>query len=323
MGIMNQVTPAGMNREHGPTVRSACRLKPGTAINMDTTVKASQSAPMTLGAALRVHRVPLLLGAAAVVLAYHHVGALMVRDWYLDDNSSHGFLVPVISGYLVWLRRKELAGLPVVPCWAGLGLVVAAMVLLVAGWLASELFTMRSSLVLLLCGCVLFWLGREVFARLATPLLFLLFMVPIPAIVYEAVAFPLKLLVSRLSVDGLKAMGVMVLREGNIIMFPNISLEVVDACSGLRSLTSLLALGTAYSLIFCRSHWQRLLLVASTVPIAVLANVIRVTGTGLLARHIGAGAAEGFFHEFTGLVIFMLALAMLFGLHQVLRRFGP
>ena len=117
-------------------------------------------------------------------------------------------------------------------------------------------------------------------------------------------------------------MGVMVLREGNIIMFPNVTLEVVDACSGLRSLTSLMALGTAYALLFTQSLWLRLVLVASTIPIAVATNTLRVTGTGLLARHIGASAAEGFFHEFTGLVMFILALVMLVGLHQLLRRFS-
>jgi exosortase len=126
-----------------------------------------------------------------------------------------------------------------------------------------------------------------------------------------------------MSVDVLKAMGVIVMREGNIIMFPNITLEVVDACSGLRSLTSLLALGTAYALLFVRSPWQRLALVAATIPIAVISNTLRVTGTGLLACYFGAAAAEGFFHEFTGVVIFLLALVMLFGFHRLLRRFWP
>ena len=280
-----------------------------------------QAAP-SLTAALYAHRVQLLLGLVVLTVAYYHVAGAMVRDWYFDDNASHGFLVPLISGYFVWLRRSDLAQARVAPCNAGLWFLAAAALMLVAGWLATELFTMRFSLVLALCGCVLYWLGREVFALMAMPLFFLVFMIPIPAIVYDAAAFPLKLFVSWLSVGVLKSMGVMVMREGNIIMFPNVTLEVVDACSGLRSLTSLLTLGAAYALIFTRSNWLRVVLVASTVPIAVFTNSIRVIGTGFLARHIGASAAEGFFHEFAGLVVFALALAMLVGLHQLLRRFS-
>lgn len=283
---------------------------------------ASEARPLTLKDTLKLYRVQLLLGLGVMCLAYYRIVGAMVKDWYFDDNASHGFLVPLISGYIIWTRRSELASTPVAPWKTGFWLTAWAAAMLVAGWLATELFTMRFSLVLALCGCVLFWLGKDAFSRLATPLLFLVFMIPIPAIVYDAVAFPLKLFVSWVSVSALKAMGVMVLREGNVIMFPNVILEVVDACSGLRSLTSLLALSAAYSLIFCRSTWMRVALIASAVPIAVATNTLRVIGTGLLARHMGAAAAEGFFHEFTGLVIFVLALVMLFGLHQILRRFG-
>ena len=286
------------------------------------TASTERAMPLTLGEALRMYLVPLLIGVGILGVAYQQTVWAMVRDWYFDDNASHGFLIPVISGYIIWTKRALLARAPVSSSRVGLAVAAAAAVMLVAGWLASELFTMRFSLVLALCGCVLYWFGKDVFSLLATPLLFLTFMIPIPAIVYDAIAFPLKLLVSRISVDALKAMGLMVLREGNIIMFPNVTLEVVDACSGLRSLTSLLALSAAYSLIFCTKPWQRIVLTVSAVPIAVATNTLRVIGTGLLARHIGSAAAEGFFHEFTGLAIFGVALAMVFGLHQVLRRIG-
>lgn len=275
-----------------------------------------------LPAALMGHWLQLLLALGILCLAYHHVVGRMVLDWYTDDNASHGFIVPFITGYLIWTRRAELAAVRVVPSNAGLLLLAASAAMLVLGWLATELFTMRFSLVLALCGCALFWLGREAFKLLAFPLLFLVFMIPVPAIVYDAVAFPLKLFVSWLSVGALKMMGVMVVREGNVIMFPNITLEVVDACSGLRSLTSLITLGAAYALVMCRRTWLRLTLVACTIPIAVGTNALRVIVTGLLARHYGAAAAEGFFHEFAGLVVFALALVILAGLHQTLRRLG-
>ena len=210
--------------------------------------------------------------------------------------------------------------MPVESSVAGLVLIVAAMGMLVGGWFASELFTMRLSLVLTLCGCALYWLGTTLFNRLLVPLLFLVFMIPIPAILYDAAALPLKLMVSSVSVYILKMMGSVVMREGNIIMFPNITLEVAEACSGLRSLTALLALTTAYSLIVVQSRWQRFLLVAAAIPIAVGANVFRVVMTGFLVRYIGVAAAEGFFHEFAGLATFVLAVAVIVGLHNLLRR---
>jgi exosortase len=279
------------------------------------------SQSLALRTALHLYWLPFLLGVVVLGITYHQVVTAMVRDWSVDDNASHGFFIPLISGYLVWMRRSALAAAPVGESKVGLGLAAGAAAMLVAGWLAAEFFTMRLSLVLALCGCVLFWLGKDVFSRLLTPLLFLIFMIPIPAIVYDTVALPLKLFVSWFSVGVLKALGMMVVREGNVIMFPNITLEVVDACSGLRSLTSLLALATAYALIFVRRPWQRLVLVISAIPIAVGANVVRVVGTGILARRFGAAAAEGFFHEFTGLATFALALVMLVCLHQILRRF--
>lgn len=275
----------------------------------------------TLQSTLREQWFLFALGLVLIALTYHQVVASMVRDWYFDDNASHGFFIPLISGYLVWIRRSELASAPVGSSLAGLFLIAAAMLMLVAGWLASEYYTMRLSLVIALCGCVLYWLGKRIFALLTPALFFLVFMIPIPALAYNAVAFPLKFFVSWLSVGILKAMGLMVLREGNVIIFPNITLEVVDACSGMRSLSSILALATAYALIFLSSSWKRLVLVASAIPIAIGANVLRVVVTGILARRIGTAAAEGFFHEFTGLATFALALVLLAGLHQLLRRF--
>jgi len=262
----------------------------------------------------------LVLGCVFLCIPYWSVVPPMVMDWYTDDNASHGFIIPLISGYLIWLQRKELAVMPVESSVAGLVLIVAAMGMLVGGWFASELFTMRLSLVLTLCGCALYWLGVKIFKRLLVPLLFLVFMIPIPAILYDAAALPLKLMVSSVSVYILKMMGIMVIREGNIIMFPNITLEVAEACSGLRSLTALLALTTAYSLIVVKSRWHRFLLVTAAIPIAVGANVFRVVMTGFLVRYFGVAAAEGFFHEFAGLATFILAAAAIVGLHKLLRR---
>ena len=135
-------------------------------------------------------------------------------------------------------------------------------------------------------------------------------MVPLPYTLYDMLALPLKSLVSWSAATGIKLLGLPVLREGNMILFPNITLEVVDACSGLRSLTSLIALGVAYAFLFLKRPWQRVVLTVATVPIAVFTNALRVFITGLLARHAGAAAAEGFFHDFAGLAVFVMAMVL-------------
>jgi exosortase len=194
--------------------------------------------------------------------------------------------------------------------------------MLVLGWLASEYFTMRFSLLVVLTGSVVYWFGWRVTAVLAGPLAYLALMIPIPAILYDAVAFPLKILVTTVSVAVLKTLGILVVREGNVMVFPNITLEVVNACSGLRSLTSLLAVGLAYVMLFVRSSWQKLIIISLIFPVALSANMVRVIGTGILAQYFGAAAAEGFFHEFAGLVIFLTSIAMLTVMHRILMRWS-
>lgn len=243
--------------------------------------------------------------------------------WSDDPNYSHGFLVPFISGYFIWQNKEELLQLEPKPSAYGLALVVFAFFVLISGTAAQELFTKRSSFIFLLAGCVLFLLGWQWLKKLALPITFLFFMIPLPYIVYDAMAFPLKLFVAKFSVIALKLMGVIVLREGNIIMFPQTVLEVADACSGLRSLMSLLALGVALAVFTQRGTLQKTLLVLLTVPIAIFTNMVRVIGTGFLAQYYGSAAAEGFFHEFAGMGVFLLAMVLLFASSAALRRVWP
>lgn len=257
---------------------------------------------------------------ALVAGLYAPVIPPLFREWIDDPNYSHGFLVPLVSAWFLWRRRGELAETDVYPSRWGLPVVMGALGLLVLGWAGTEYFTQRISLILLLCGLVLFLFGREVLVLAALPLGYLLFMVPIPYILYDAVAFPLKLFVAAFSVEVLKVMGVVVWREGNIILFPNAVFEVADACSGIRSLLSLLALAVAYAFVAHRSPAARGILIAAALPIALLTNALRVIGTGVLARYWGARAAEGFFHEFAGLAVFALALTLLLLTGEFLRR---
>jgi len=253
---------------------------------------------------------------------YHSIVYEMMLDWRKDDNYSHGFLVPFIAGYLAYMRKDDLLAAVVRPCNAGLGIVVAGLVVLFLGWLGTEYFTMRSSLVIIMAGSVLYLLGWDVFTILLAPLCYLVLMVPIPYIIYDAAAFPLKLLVTKVSVLSMKALGVVVWQEGNILMFPNITLEVADACSGLRSIMSLLALGAAYAFVLHTKTRDRVILILSTLPIAVFTNCLRVIATGILAQYYGSAAAEGFFHEFAGLFVFGAAVVMFVALGAFLKRWS-
>jgi len=271
---------------------------------------------------LRENRWYLLALFSLLALTYWKIVPGMVADWNNDPNYSHGFLVPVVAAYMVWQKWPQLKISAVKPSNFGLvGVIFSAMVL-IFGFAGTEYFTMRISLVFFVAGIVLFLYGWTLFRTLALPIGYLLFMVPLPYIVYDALAFPLKLLVTKFSVLALKFMGIAVLGEGNIIMFPQTVLEVADACSGLRSLMSLLALAVAFAVFSHTSNVKRIIIVLSAVPIAIATNMLRVIVTGVLAQYYGAAAAEGFFHEFAGLAVFALAMLFLFLLGAVLNKVG-
>jgi exosortase len=253
------------------------------------------------------------------VLLYYNIVPMMVSQWYDDPNYSHGFIVPVIAGYFLYERREELFKAEVSPANAGLLIIIFGLLQLCIGYLAFELYTMRSSLIVILVGMILYFFGIAVFRIMLLPVLYLFFMVPLPYIVYDSIAFPLKQLVAKYSVHALQLMGVAIIREGNIILLPETTLEVADACSGIRSLVSLLALATAFAVFTQKSTIKRVIMIIAAIPIAIFTNGLRVIGTGILAQYWGAKAAEGFFHEFAGLAVFGVALLMLAGLGTLLR----
>ncbi|WP_243452112.1 exosortase A [Desulfovibrio subterraneus] len=256
-----------------------------------------------------------LLPLLAMVFMYFGIVGGMVDDWINDENYSHGFMIPGIAAFFLWRSRNELAACPSAPSYWGLLPLLLGGTMYLAGTVVQEYFLMRSSLIVILTGTIWLLLGFRMLRLMALPVGYLIFMVPLPYTVYNSMAFPLKLFVTRVSVYLLKLTGLPVMREGNVIIFPNITLEVVEACSGMRSLVSLVAMGVAYAFIALKHPWQRVLLVLGTVPIAVASNVLRVYGTGVLSRYYGAAAAEGFFHEFAGIAVFLVALAglILFG----------
>jgi len=249
---------------------------------------------------------------ACLVLLYFHVLQGLVSDWIHMPDFSHGFLIPIVSFYFVYERRKQLFALSSSTAWRGFGLIIFGILLFLLGNLATEYFTMRFSMLVVLGGIILFLLGKEFYKSLLFPLVFLIFMIPIPSVLMDRITFPMQLFASKVAARSLYLFGIPVLREGNIIQMANTSLEVAEACSGIRSLISLLALSVVFAFLSQKTTLKRVLLILSTFPIAIIANAARVTGTGILAHHYGDKVAQGFFHGFSGWILFVVAFICLF-----------
>lgn len=268
-----------------------------------------------------------LLSAALILgglgLVYWRVFEKLIYDWGHDDNYSHGFLIIPIALYFVWERRDQLQKVPVQPSWFGLVVFAGSIFVLMAGLLGAELFLTRISFIGAITGILLFLGGWGYIRALVFPLAFLLLMIPIPAIIFNQIAFPLQLLASRAGETAISAAEIPVLREGNVLVLANTTLEVAEACSGIRSLISLLTLGIVFGYFTDSRFWVRALIALSTIPVAIVSNGARVAGTGILAHHWGPEAAQGFFHEFSGWVVFMVAFALMLALQQVIVRLAP
>ncbi len=264
-----------------------------------------------------------VLAALSFAALFFDVGRKLVSDWATDDNYSHGFLVVPVALFLAWERRQTLIAAARRPSVLGLVVIVGSLAVLTAGTLGAELFLTRVATIGVLVGLVLFAFGWEHLRLLAFPLAFLLLMIPLPAIVFNQIALPLQLLASQVGEAGLRLFGVPVLREGNVMVLASTTLEVAEACSGIRSLISLLTLGIVYGYFMDSRAWVRWVLALATVPIAVFTNGLRVAGTGIAAHHYGPEAAEGFLHTFSGWLVFVSALALLFVLRELLSRVLP
>jgi exosortase len=254
---------------------------------------------------------------------YSHVLIKLVHDWDTDDNYSHGFLIIPIALYFVWERRAKLKETARNPNNWGILLVFLSMAMLLAGVLASELFVARISILGTIAGIILFLFGWNHLKILLLPTAFLLLMIPIPAIIFNQIAFPLQLLASRFGEAALLICQIPVLREGNVINLANTSLEVAEACSGIRSLISLLTLGIVFGYFADSRIWVRIILALGTIPISIAANGMRVAGTGIAAHFYGPAAAQGFFHSFAGWSIFIAAFIMMFVLYKLILWFAP
>ncbi len=256
---------------------------------------------------------------ALLIAGYAPVLYRLINQWATDDDMGHGFFVPAVAAYIVWQRRDRFLSAPVVPTWWGLVPVAWGALQLYVATLGAELFLARTAFIISLIGLVLLLGGWQILRLAAFPLGLLFLMVPIPAIIYSQVTLPLQLFASRVAEFLLTLLGVPVLREGNILELSTQRLDIVEACSGIRSLLTLTFLSLVYAYFFDAKVWMRAALLIATVPIAISANAFRVTITALLTEY-KPELAEGPFHTAEGWIIFMLALVMLMITHVAINK---
>ena len=256
---------------------------------------------------------------AVVFALYAPILARLVHEWYNDADYSHGFLVPLLSGYLIWRKRDDLAKIAVRPSFGwGMFIVLGSLGVLFLGSLGAELFLSRSSLVGVMCGLIVYFRGWATLRALAFPIAFLMFAIPLPNLIYNEIVFPLQFIASSFATRTLEILNIFpIMREGNVLVMPGMRLEVVEACSGIRSLMSLLALAAGYGYLAERSNWVRWFMFFAMIPLAIVSNGTRVMITALMTHYIGPQAAQGFMHEFSGWVIFVVATVLFLALHSL------
>jgi exosortase len=275
------------------------------------------SSVSSLNTHIRQHFLPYLLLCLWVML---NIATLLglVDDWYHDGNYSHGFLIIPIAIYLFYKKRGEIA-LPAQPSKLGLAVFIIACLGLIFGAAAKEFFTTRFSLALGITGISMYYLGWENFRKVWFAFFFMLFMIPLPATIYYSATLPMQLFATKITHVILKLVGIPALRQGNIIYLPNYALEVAEACSGLRSLVTLLALGALIGYLTLPGKVKPLILFISAVPIAIALNIFRLVFTAVGAYAISTKLAENFLHELSGIIVFFLALVIMLLFASLLR----
>ncbi len=258
--------------------------------------------------------------ACAVVLSYNGPVLEAVRRWIAQDEYSHGFLIPAISGWLLWTRRQALLESLGKPSWTGLLLGVLAGGLHIVGELSALFILSQFAMILALFGVSLCIGGFSLLRVTFVPIAFLVFAIPLPYFLDSTLSWRLQLLSSQLGVTFIRLLDVPVLLEGNVIDLGNYKLQVVEACSGLRYLYPLMSLGFLVAWLFQGPMWQRVVLFLSTIPIAVVMNSARLLLIALLVNQWGPGQAEGPLHFFEGWVIFLACAALLLAEAYVLAR---
>lgn len=253
-----------------------------------------------------------------ILVAYWPVITGLVDAWSNDDNYSHGFFIVPLAGFFAWERRQKFLDAPIRPSMLGLLVVAGSLLLLVGGMLGAEYFLSRVSLVGAVAGALLFLYGWPRVRVLLFPVAFLLLMIPLPALIFNQIAFPLQLVASHMGEYTIDRMDIPILREGNVLVLAHHTLEVAEACSGIRSLVSLFTLGIVFGYFSDDRLWVRAVIAFSAIPLAILANGLRVASAGWAAHHYGAAGLEGVFHDFSGWLVFLVAFLMMLAVQRIL-----
>lgn len=257
--------------------------------------------------------------ACLVIVLYHHVLVTWVEQLWADPYYSHCFLIPIFSGWVIWRRREKFQNLPIQANWSGIIVTLSSLCILILGVFGDENFLSRTSLLLLFAGVVVQFCGWRYFRAGLFPWAVLFLMIPLPRILFAQITLPLQFLSSRLGSGLLDLAGIQNLREGNLIHLRSLTLDVVEACSGLRSLMSLITVSVIYGYVFEFKRWQRLALVLCAIPVAIAANGFRIMGSGLIGQYWGPDKSEGFFHGFSGVVVFVFSFLLLVALGRAFR----
>ena len=295
---------------------NSTQAEPYAAADADSTPRGAGSPPWPVW-------LPFAAMAILLSVIYYPVAIKLVYDWYTIPDYSHGFLVPLFALFLLWDRRNTLRAIPIRQTWRGIPLVILSICILILGVYGVDLFTARISFIFLLAGILWTLFGWPMLRELRFPLLVLLLAIPFPTIIFNQITFPLQLFASRIASLILPFFGVPVLLDGNVIQLPVMKLEVAEACSGIRSLMSLFTLAVFYGYFLERTTKRRVILALASIPIAVTANVVRIVGTGLCVQYWDPDKALGFFHEFSGWVMFVISLVCLYLVHRVMRLIAP
>lgn len=265
---------------------------------------------------------PIIVIAFIFLILYLPVLKELIYDWYHDENYSHGFLIPVISGYLIWQKRDQISKIDLKSNLLGLCILIGSLALYLIGTASAEWFSVRLSLVLVIFGIILYFYGKNIIKQTWFPILFLFFMIPIPYVIYYAVTFPMQLFSTKIAVFFLDLFGLPAMRQGNIINLPNYQLEVVEACSGIRSLMTLTALGAAMAYMTQKTVFSGVVVFLFSIPIAIGANVFRIFITAIGAYAISPKFADGFIHEASGLIVFLVGFLSLGAVAMAVKWFG-
>jgi exosortase len=262
-----------------------------------------------------------LLFLAFLALYFPFIQTL-VRDWDANQNYSQGYFIPFVAAFMVWWMRDELKTIELEPANWGLALIALGLLQLFVAKVGSEYFLQRTSMIVVLFGISLFLFGGRFTKAVWLPLVYLIFMIPLPAIIWNRIAFPMQLFASALTEEVVQLIGIPILREGNVLHLAQTSLEVVDACSGLRSLVNILGLAVGLGFLMNKEAWKRWALFFAAFPIAVVVNIIRLSGTAVLASRYGGDVARGFLHDFSGWLVFVAGIGLLLAVQTGLGKMG-